>query len=58
MENRDDIDIAIFDIETRTTLKKEDAMISNTNHGQRKASNKVLQQLLNSMRQNASILIH
>lgn len=40
MEKRDDIDIAIFDPETRTSLKKEDAMISNTNHGQRKASNK------------------
>lgn len=41
MEKRDDIDIAIFDPETRTTLRKEGAtMISNTNHGQRKASNK------------------
>jgi len=46
MEKRDDIDIAIFDPEARTTLRKEDAtMASNTNHGQRKASNKVLQQL-------------
>lgn len=38
---RDDIDIAIFDPEMRTTLRKESAtMISNTNHGKRKTSNK------------------
>jgi len=41
MEKRDDIDIAIFDLETRTTLRKQGAtMASNTNHGQRKANNK------------------
>lgn len=62
MEKRDDIDIAMFDLEMRTTLRKEGAtMISNTNHGQRKASNK--ESCNNSIkfystRQNAQILIH
>lgn len=41
MEKRDDIDIAIFDPETRTTLRKENAtMVPNTNHDQRKVGNK------------------
>lgn len=38
MEKKDDIDIAIFDPETRTRLRKEGAtMASDLNHGQRKA---------------------
>lgn len=55
MEKRDDIDIAIFDPETRTMLKKEGAtMVSNTNHEQRKATIKNLEiTLVNSIKQDA-----
>lgn len=55
MEKRDDIDIAIFDPESRTTLRKEGAtMVSNTNHDQRKAAIKNLAiTLLNFIKQDA-----
>lgn len=57
MGKRDDIDIATFDLETRTTLKKEGATVApNTNRDQRKVSNKeknLATMLLNSAKQDA-----
>lgn len=64
MEKRDDVDIAIFDPETRTTLRKEGATMKRVHRIQitvkGRANNKesLATILLNSIRYIAQMLIH